>query len=328
VNATSSDGPITYQWSWHGAELRAAVGASLTTRATEVADHGSVYTVTVSNAQGSVTSDPARLYVSRNLRTPDVHDLRFQGVGATPFRIAPDQVLYTIAGWDLFEGRTGTPLRLEPGTCSRAFRLFVLPPLAPRLNVLFGRGPVGTGDLEASIQASSSPDSVITSLGLDCSTPMVNLSRIQDVEGSGFELHQLTVAPVDLEATIAAEGASSRVVTALAGLGSDVKLLSYGWAGDQTTAYETAVVNATVTTAGAQAASLAAQGYIVTAMGNDAGGDVYVVGTRVQGELRPRPLRISTDEYFGAEQLLGLGYAIVGFVYDTATSTTTWIGEQ
>jgi hypothetical protein len=41
----------------------------------------------------------------------------------------------------------------------------------------------------------------------------------------------------------------------------------------------------------------------------------------------PRPLRILTGQRGGAE-LVDQGFAIVGYVFDAATGSWTWIGEQ
>ena len=62
VTATGSD-PLTYQWKKGGAAINGATSTSYTTPATVPADSGALFTVTVSNAVGSVTSDPATLTV-------------------------------------------------------------------------------------------------------------------------------------------------------------------------------------------------------------------------------------------------------------------------
>ncbi len=51
------------------------------------------------------------------------------------------------------------------------------------------------------------------------------------------------------------------------------------------------------------------------------------VGTRVAGDVMPRPLEISTGADDGGSQLVALGYAIVGYVFDEVTSTWRWIGQ-
>lgn len=56
--------PLTYQWKKGGTAISGATAASYTTSATVLADSGSSFTVTVSNAAGSVTSNAATLTVN------------------------------------------------------------------------------------------------------------------------------------------------------------------------------------------------------------------------------------------------------------------------
>ena len=61
----TGDAPLTYQWTKDGAPVASAKLASLTLPATQPQDAGA-YRVTVSNAQGSVTSNPATLLLEAN----------------------------------------------------------------------------------------------------------------------------------------------------------------------------------------------------------------------------------------------------------------------
>jgi Immunoglobulin domain/Immunoglobulin I-set domain len=63
VTATGT-GPLTYQWYLNGAIVTGATSASYTTPAAASTDSGSVFTVTVTNASGTVTSNPATLTVA------------------------------------------------------------------------------------------------------------------------------------------------------------------------------------------------------------------------------------------------------------------------
>ena len=62
--------PLSYQWTKNGTAIAGATAASYTTPATTSADSGAVFTVTVSNAAGSVSSTNATLTV--NVSTTDV----------------------------------------------------------------------------------------------------------------------------------------------------------------------------------------------------------------------------------------------------------------
>jgi hypothetical protein len=63
VTATGT-APLSYQWKKGGVAIGGATSSSYTTPATTFADNGAVYTVTVSNAGGSATSNPATLTVN------------------------------------------------------------------------------------------------------------------------------------------------------------------------------------------------------------------------------------------------------------------------
>src|SRR5213079_1714406 len=60
VTATGT-APLSYQWQKNGTAIGGATAASYTTPATTVADNGNQFTVVVSNAAGSVTSNAAAL---------------------------------------------------------------------------------------------------------------------------------------------------------------------------------------------------------------------------------------------------------------------------
>jgi hypothetical protein len=57
-------GPLTYQWSKDGTPIAGATSSTYTTPASSATDSGSVFTLTVTNAEGSVTSMPATLTVN------------------------------------------------------------------------------------------------------------------------------------------------------------------------------------------------------------------------------------------------------------------------
>lgn len=63
VTALGSD-PLTYQWQKNGLDIPNATSASYTTPATVLADNGSIFSVTVRNSYGTVTSNDATLTVA------------------------------------------------------------------------------------------------------------------------------------------------------------------------------------------------------------------------------------------------------------------------
>ena len=87
VTATGT-APLTYQWHLGGTAISGAISNSYTTPATTVIGSSSVYTVTVTNVAGSVTSSSATLTVN-----PLAPDLAFapiapQTYGASPFQVS------------------------------------------------------------------------------------------------------------------------------------------------------------------------------------------------------------------------------------------------
>ena len=71
VTATGT-APLSYQWQMNGTAIGAATAASYTTPATMTSDSGAQFTVVVSNAVGSVTSNAAALTVSSVLVAPTI----------------------------------------------------------------------------------------------------------------------------------------------------------------------------------------------------------------------------------------------------------------
>jgi hypothetical protein len=89
------------------------------------------------------------------------------------------------------------------------------------------------------------------------------------------------------------------------------------------------VATASTAQAPTAAASLAAQGYIITAIGQaDSSGTLYLVGTRVQGDTMARPF-MAVPGGVSENQLMQQGYAIVGVIFNlTQTDPYTVLGER
>ncbi|HXW63501.1 MAG TPA: hypothetical protein VEK74_00340, partial [Burkholderiaceae bacterium] len=122
--------------------------------------------------------------------------------------------------------------------------------------------------------------------------------------------------------------ANGKVTTAISNNGGQVTFFSYGWQSDLSTVYEAIVATVSPASAPTTAAGLAAQGYIITATGlADSTGDVYFVGTRVQGDTMARPFMVATGSQVSTMQQQG--YATVGIVSGPAPDyTLTFLGER
>ena len=71
----SGTAPLSYQWNKNGAAISGASSASYTTPATTAADNGAQFTVAVSNAAGSITSNAATLSVNSAPIAPSITTL-------------------------------------------------------------------------------------------------------------------------------------------------------------------------------------------------------------------------------------------------------------
>jgi hypothetical protein len=117
------------------------------------------------------------------------------------------------------------------------------------------------------------------------------------------------------------------VITAVAFKGGRVLYLSYGWT-RSTGEYEAKVVPAKFNEVTVNAAKLASDGYIITAVGGNDSDGFLLVGTRVSGQTAPRHLEIATDSAASVPgdspeaQLARSGYAIVGGILGHSEGAT------
>lgn len=347
VQASGSN--LQYQWSLNGSPIAGATASTYTTPATVFSDAGSVFTVTVSNAFGSATSNPASLTVTS--RAPKPGDLRFQQVDA-----ASTVNGYTILGGSGFPvfcpipgqgsisysypAATGTGYFLGNLPCVYPNSQFALPIGVSGLDVGYSSGPmeeyqdVLNAPSEFSFPGPSDPGSVITSLSFVQSSNSFALGFIHGDTSSGFNPMQYTVPATGLQALATLEGLGGRVLTAISYDGTQATVYSYGWTGDPSAVYEAKVAFATISTAISQIQALAADGYILTATGSTQAADgsgVILVGTRVQGDTMPRPLLIG-DVFAGTvDPVLAQGYAIVAVVdvyQNNVLVQKNYIGER
>jgi hypothetical protein len=363
-SVTASGASVQYQWYRDGAAISGANSSTFTTAATTFSDSGAIFSVSVSNAGGAVTSGDASLTVTA--RAPAAGDLRFQQVDAP----------YVVNGW----GNAGGLSSAVPGRGAFSYSPSVGTPLfagsggdctvPPVTNgtgcdwfyaqwyLTSSEGPaMGYGgdsyeNFSADLQPGSvglvgsgaitpaSSASVINSLDMEPASDLFAVSWVQassgtasqgqSVQPSGFVMVENTLASSQLQAAATEEGAAGRVITAISVNGSEVTYLAYGWQADTTTLYDSMVVTASTSDAPTAASTLAAQGYVITAIGQaDGTGDLFLVGTRVQGDTMPRPFQAVQ----GSSQLHTLqqqGYAVVGVVVNLTEPADpyTWLGER
>jgi hypothetical protein len=290
--------------------------------------------------------------------TPPAADLRFKGVGTlagTPTRVT-NLLSTTTQRWT---NQFATPLELSPCAAPRpdrtncSWELVVLdePVGTPDVSTLYnGAGTVSTLDADLAALArgtfvlpgmtSQDGTNVVTSLFVDEASDVYATSGLQTSAVRDFTLVPGTVAPSALQGAATAAGASGRVITAVAFRGGDVLYLSYGWTRDTTPVYEARAVATPFAGVAAAAASLAGEGYVITALGGDASRGYLLVGTRVRGATAARAVRVVTDSVstpatyeFPALTLLKAGYAVVGGMLDGVRSGgggpfNLYIGEK
>ena len=353
VNAAGSS--LNFQWAKDDVPIANATGSSYSTAATAFADSGAEFTVTVSNSVGKVKSQPALLTVTA--RAPTAGDLRFQQVDAAS----------TVNGWgnagtglstnllgrmaEFYSPSLGTSFYAGSGDCGATPVLngtgctwfFSEVPYTPTDNspvLAAGYASDSYDNFQADLQSSvwpafnnglspSSSSAVITSVDFEPSNALFALSWIQSGTTQGFTSFQNNVAAQNLQTAATQEGANSRVITAISNNGGQITYFAYSWDTDLTTIYDAQVITASPSGASVAAASLAAQGYIITAMGNaDDAGDIVFVGTKVQGDSMPRAFIAAQ----GSSQFLTLqqgGYANVGVGVDLSQSNPyTYYGER
>jgi hypothetical protein len=352
-SVVASGSSLTYQWSKNGVPITGATASGYTTPATAFADTGSNFTVTVSNSLGSVSSNAATLNVTA--RAPAAGDLRFQLVDSPATVNGYDVGMGSAVGGPIgswgFSDSIGSPLYIYPiacgppapitdgWTCTWLFQQYDLPSQLDSLGLYTGYGADYFSNYPADLQTATmapfanesvpaAPNSVITSLDLEPANDIFAISFIQTSQGGGFDLSQQFVAPADFQAAASQEGAQGRVITAASYNAGQVLYFSYGWKEDTSAIYEVQIAAATAETMATVASGLAAEGYILTAIGGTDSTDSYlIVGTRVQGDTMPRPFAVVPQ---GAQILsvMQQGYAIVGIVEPPNGGTFTYLVER
>jgi hypothetical protein len=133
---------------------------------------------------------------------------------------------------------------------------------------------------------------VITSIDLENACNIVGVSWVQTTQNGEFDYKIETVSPAQIQATIAADGAESRIVTAVTfdDTSGNAILISYGWQEDTTTEYEAKTVVAMPTDVKNQATILAGEGYFISAFGGNDTDGYMLVGMRVKGDSLPRSI--------------------------------------
>lgn len=307
VTATGAT-PLHYQWSKNGVAIVGATSATYTTPAVEWVPGGSAaigsFEVTVSNEVSQVTSNIATL--TAGPRSPKPGDLRYLLLE----QVSVPNFWPKYGGSANFLGITtesisnavGTPLvlgqgQVSGGECLWEFNWYGLPPGSPSLAMYYQVGwtwAPGDPTISSYLQSVAASNAVINSM--DIQSSCVGVAWVQTAQAGGFDQRLETIPSgagqlTQLQAQATQDGAASRVITAVSfDTSGNAYLLSYGWTGDTTTAYEAqaSVVSASQVTS--TATELAGEGYFISAFGGNSTSGYLLIGTRVKGDTLPRPI--------------------------------------
>jgi hypothetical protein len=333
--AATGTGPLQYQWSENGNALAGANASTFTTSALALPDSGDQFTVTVTNSAGTVISTPAVITIGP--RSPNPRDLRFKHVD---FPQPTSGIVHTaILGVDggttltISQSETlGTPLEVGSagicaGTgvgqanCEWAFTLYAPPSGVHGFFSWFG------GDVFANLDAdlasvASTPNAVIISLDEEPAAALMAYAYQQDqTVAGGFAQKRSTVTAAALQQTAQQLGTNGSVITAASlNASGQLDLISYTWDGAKGETYDVQTAIATLDNVAQQAANLAANGYILTAVGADGPGNFVLVGSKVHGDTLARPFATASDNQ--PYPNLGPGYIPVGAVFDGKSDVT------
>ncbi len=307
VTATGT-APLLYQWYRNGATISGANEASYTSPVVKEADNNTVYSVTVSNSAGYVKSNPATLLAGP--RAPAIGDLRYLQWEQVP--LAADigsqyGGLASIIGIAFYSAQNVVAYPLNVGShsvsvstqpCSwEAISAGIKPgtQVEPFL-VQFSFGNVGYRSGQTYQQyllSIANSNSVVISMDYHPTCQEIGVVILSATSNAtpAFDQRMELVDPSNLQAQVAADGAASRIVSAITydRLSGKAVLLSYGWQGDAATAYEAKTFIAQPADVLADAAQLANQGYFISAFGGDDTLGYMIVGMRVMGDATPRP---------------------------------------
>jgi hypothetical protein len=317
--------PLSYQWSENGTEIPGATSASYTAPAVALGAGGSTkvgsFQASVTNPVNAVTSNAASLSVGpRSPKPGDLRYLLYEQVSLPGFMgSAGGEVTVMLGGIDpSCTGCLGIPLWYSDawnyvgGGCAWDVNMFGLPAPMTNMGMTYQEGFFWTTPASKFVpgwlQSVAAPNVVITSMDIE---PVCFQANIPNAAESGevavswvdtptngtlgtFDQRLEVIPPAQIAAQAAAEGQASRVITAASfdELGN-ANLISYGWTGDTATKYESQTAVVPPAGVGAEAATLAANGYFISAFGgNDANGFI-LVGMRVQGDTLPRPINVN-----------------------------------
>lgn len=260
-------------------------------------------------------------------------DLRFKGVGQSlhlePIPATPLPSFASIS----YSSAYASPLELGGVTCSNPvdptggctwnYAVAASAAQSPlSTTALFLSNPVS--DLSRVVPL---PNQVIDSLEIQTTYNTFALSATSNATDATatFTPTLQHLSTSSLAAAIAQAGAAGQVATALApDSPTTAYVYLYSWQSDSGSHYETTVSTVSFDTLAATAATLAQQGYVLTACGGNNSVGFTLVGTRLAGTSKPRTLTALTGTTLSTQALalLAGGTALVAVIDGPASGST------
>lgn len=300
--------PLSYQWTENGSAIPGATGASYTTPVVQLGPNGSAaigsLQVTVTDAVNSVISNTVTL--TAGPRGPKAGDIRYlvnQQVDLPGFMgTAGGGVVELGVTSASIANSLGTPLTLgsthfATGGCEWEANYWLLPSPMTGLSMYYQEGFTNSESYTSYLQSVAQANVVINSMDMEPVCQVIGVSWVLTAQGGGFGQRIETVpiggnlaTAIQNQATL--DGSESRIITAATfdDAGQQAVLLSYGWKGDTTTLYESQIQVVPYSQIGATVASLANEGYFISAFGGNDNDGYIVAGMRVKGDSLPRPI--------------------------------------
>lgn len=326
--AATGTAPLSYQWSKNGIAIAGATGATYTTPTVALSDSGSSFKVTVSNSSTSATSNTATL--TSGPRAPALGDLRYllwQQV-TVPWNKGGESGELGITE-ESVSNALGTPLEtgstmVSSSGCIWPFSVLYLPSSMTGLDMYYQFDNTDDTPYTSYLESVAAKNSVITSIDLEPACNAIGVSWVKTAQTGVFDYKLEAVPSTQIQDTVAADGAESRIVTAVTfdDASENAILVSYGWSGDTTTVYEAKTVVATPSNVENQATILAGEGYFISAFGGNDTDGYMLIGMRVQGDSLPRPIGYGTGSVSGEEK--NVPFTVVGWFAETDSGGEIW----
>ena len=319
--AATGTAPLFYQWYRNGVAVSNGNTTTFLTPVVTAADNNTTYSVTVTNSAGSEQSAVATLQTGP--RAPMLGDLRYlqweqvpllseigNQYGGVATEIDGDTVTGTGSLPDPLSIGSGAPYGGSFGNFPSCYWSAENTGIDPEVQILplmdiftFGTVIPALGESYAQyLQSVAIPNGVIISMDYHPSCQQIGILQLSTPLSTepNFDQRMELVDPANLQAQVAADGAASRIVSAATydRISGKFVLLSYGWQGDTSTAYEAKTLIAQAANVLADAEQLANEGYFISACGGDDTGGYALIGMRVMGDTTPRPWHADTYTIF------------------------------